>query len=583
MELLESRLVLATFMVANLSDGPVGGPGDLPGCLRQAIHDANASPGADIIDFTDGLSGSILLAEGELAITESVTIDATSLSNGLTIDAQRLSRIFNITATTGDFTLAGLTLRGGQTTANSDHGGAIRSVTSGMLTIGQSTITGNRTTGWNADGGGVYSVGDLALTDSMVSGNSTAGDYAQGGGVLFVRDVTLTGSTVSGNSTAGLRANGGGVYSRTDSVQLTDSTVSGNSTTGSDANGGGIRAYSGTRLNNTIVAGNTVVASSNPDLLEGNGTPTVNDSLIGDNTGTNLAEAPVGMPDSNGNLIGGPINGVIDPLLGPLADNGGPTWTCALDPGSPAVDAGDPTAVSGVHDVPLHDQRGAPYTRVHDGRIDIGAFELQPPPVDGDFNDDGVYDCLDIDALIVKIADATDDPAYDLTGDGLVGLDDRDAWLAEAGEINLGVGKAYLLGDATLDGAVDVSDFNIWNANKFAVLTVIPGWCLGNFNADTVVDVSDFNIWNANKFLSSDAIAPLFVRLAESVPQRMDRSGDSVTVFEPTHQQITDETLRVRRTLSDAQEVRSHRAAPDDTPTGVRVVRMVEEAFAEWG
>ena len=62
-------------------------------------------------------------------------------------------------------------------------------------------------------------------------------------------------------------------------------------------------------------------------------------------------------------------------MLGPLADNGGPTFTHALLPGSPAIDAGDPAAVAGVGNVPLYDQRGFAFSRVAGGRIDIGAFE----------------------------------------------------------------------------------------------------------------------------------------------------------------------------------------------------------------
>jgi hypothetical protein len=61
----------------------------------------------------------------------------------------------------------------------------------------------------------------------------------------------------------------------------------------------------------------------------------------------------------------------VDPLLGPLQDNGGPTLTHALLPGSPAIGAGDKTG----H--PRWDQRGRPYRRVVHGRMDIGAFEVQ--------------------------------------------------------------------------------------------------------------------------------------------------------------------------------------------------------------
>ena len=102
-------------------------------------------------------------------------------------------------------------------------------------------------------------------------------------------------------------------------------------------------------------------------------------SLIGNAQDTSLTEAPVGLPDANGNLIGGPIHGTIDPLLGPLADNGGPTFTHALLAGSPAINAGDLAAVAGVNGVPEFDQRGMPFGRVFNGRIDIGAFEYQEP------------------------------------------------------------------------------------------------------------------------------------------------------------------------------------------------------------
>ena len=122
----------------------------------------------------------------------------------------------------------------------------------------------------------------------------------------------------------------------------------------------------------------------------------------------------------------------------------------------------------------------------------------------GDFNGDSAYDCLDIDALVAEIAASTNSPEFDLTGDGSVDGADLTAWLAEAGAANLASGNPYLPGDANLDGVVDVSDFNTWNANKF---TSVAAWCSGDFSADGVVDVSDFNTWNSNKFTSSDSAA----------------------------------------------------------------------------
>jgi hypothetical protein len=121
--------------------------------------------------------------------------------------------------------------------------------------------------------------------------------------------------------------------------------------------------------------------------------------------------------------------------------------------------------------------------------------------IDGDFNDDGKWDILDLDALIQNIALGPRDPeTYDLTGDGFVDLQDRDAWLAEAGAINLPSGMPYLLADANLDGGVDGLDYAEWNANKF---TTTGLWSKADFNADNFTDGLDFGIWNDHKFMSS--------------------------------------------------------------------------------
>ena len=102
----------------------------------------------------------------------------------------------------------------------------------------------------------------------------------------------------------------------------------------------------------------------------------------------------------------------------------------------------------------------------------------------------------------MDIAAGTNTPLYDLNQDGDVNNLDLNDWLSQAGEVNLGPGKAYLPGDATLSGAVDGSDFGVWNMNKFQN---IAAWCSGDFNASGAVDGSDFGIWNMNKFQSSDS------------------------------------------------------------------------------
>ena len=123
---------------------------------------------------------------------------------------------------------------------------------------------------------------------------------------------------------------------------------------------------------------------------------------------------------------------------------------------------------------------------------------------DPDFNNDGQLNCTDIDVLVAEIAAGTNSRLFDLTGDGLVDIADLDEWRVQGGAANLPSGNPYLPGDANLDGAVDASDFNIWNNHKF---TSVAAWCSGDFNADGFVDAPDFNNWNKNKFSSAASAA----------------------------------------------------------------------------
>ena len=140
-----------------------------------------------------------------------------------------------------------------------------------------------------------------------------------------------------------------------------------------------------------------------------------------------------------------------------------------------------------------------------------------------DFDGDADCDIGDIDAIITGIATGTGDAAFDLTGDGIVDLADRDQWLLDAGILN--IGGAYLPGDANLDGVVDGSDFNRWNANRFAST---GRWSQGDFNADGVTDGSDFNVWNANKFQASDRDSMLTLDLSDDDQAGKDEEAISV-------------------------------------------------------
>jgi hypothetical protein len=252
----------------------------------------------------------------------------------------------------------------------------------GTVEVTNSTLSRNHAGG--GSGGGIYNGegGTVKVTNSTLSDN-TVGGFLRGlfGGGIYNDNgtVEVTNSTLSGNKTTNIGSMGAGIYNKAGTVTLTNSTLSGNianpSTTDPFLNitipvpgsGGGI--WNGGTLNvkNTIIAQNT--AATGPDVfgsfasggynLIGDGTGSTGFTAVGDQVGT--AAAP------------------IDPLLNPLADNGGPTQTRALQPGSPAINGGDPAFVltSGPFiGPPFYDQRGiSPFNRVSGGIIDIGAFE----------------------------------------------------------------------------------------------------------------------------------------------------------------------------------------------------------------
>jgi hypothetical protein len=120
-----------------------------------------------------------------------------------------------------------------------------------------------------------------------------------------------------------------------------------------------------------------------------------------------------------------------------------------------------------------------------------------------DLDGDDDCDIDDIDSLVAEIAIMSDVDEFDLNGDGLVDLVDRDAWLAVAGTVNLPNQAAYLPADFNLDGLVDGQDFIVWNLHRFSDTAL---WSAGDANADGRTDGADFIIWNNHKFMSSDSV-----------------------------------------------------------------------------
>lgn len=330
--------------------------------------------------YSDGLD-----AAADITITDSTisdNVDGWFRGNGLQL-SNTVTNIQNsfindnegqgIYSRFGNLTIEGCTISGN----TGFQGAGVRNVAAD-LTISATTISGNTATG---DGGGVYhGEGNLSITSSTISGN-TAGN--EGGGLrlqtspYMAETMRISNSTISGNTAAW---RGGGLWVRTfsgDSLDLVHSTVTGNTADAAavfSGDGGGLFFFYSTgvdSIDHTIVAGN--IAAGERDDIDGNIQASF--SLIGDNTNATIT-------DNGGNLIGSG-GSPIDPLLAPLADNGGPTMTHRLQIDSPAIDAGDEDAVANMGDVPEFDQRGNPFSRVFDGngdsidRIDIGAVESE--------------------------------------------------------------------------------------------------------------------------------------------------------------------------------------------------------------
>ncbi len=141
---------------------------------------------------------------------------------------------------------------------------------------------------------------------------------------------------------------------------------------------------------------------------------------------------------------------------------------------------------------------------------------------DGDFNDDGLYDLADIDGLVAAISGGTHPVEFDLNGDLLVDLADRDAWLSIAGAANLPGGVPYLLGDANLDGVVDGGDFLLWNDHKFSATAK---WSQADWNADGMTDGLDFLHWNDHKFQGN--APPMYRWQHDDVRHTLPRAGQA--------------------------------------------------------
>ncbi len=286
-------------------------------------------------------------------------------------------------------------------TANGGHGGGIYNL--GSVTLTDCTIQNNHAgegmwsdmyqAGSGGHGGGIYNLGFVALTGCTASGNNAgnggntssggypAGDGGSGGGIYNGGTINLTNCTVYNNKTGygeaadgggdGISGNGGGICNTAGATAaLKHCTVTSNTavwrqlTTDAGYGGGVFNAPSGTvNIENTIISDNIVeTGGTGPDCYG-----TFNS--LGYNLIRDVSTCTVS-GDTTGNITNS------DPLLSALSDNGGPTPTCALNEGSPAIDAGYGNGIG-------RDQRNYPRPQdfpaipnASDG-ADIGAFELK--------------------------------------------------------------------------------------------------------------------------------------------------------------------------------------------------------------
>jgi predicted outer membrane repeat protein len=323
-EELEQRHMLAVITVTNVDDGALGALAGNGISLREAIEAANtdtsvdgstAGSGADIIEFAPGLSGQTINLADRLDITESVNINGLGAAN-LAIDGADTYQIFYITDTVGDATISGLTLSNGEVFG---FGGAIFADNTGLLTVADSVITGCAA----LIGGGIFSYGDVTLTNTIVGGTVALAthNYAvgYGGGIYAHGNITLRNSTVTGNL-AGIR--GGGIAGL-GTVSVLDNSVIGGTAAGAgnkaDDIGGGIYADT-VILQNSRITGNEAVSGDGGGIYA-RGNVTIKYSSVSGNTAGNYG----GGIYSRGNVIveKSTIGGIAASDGNSAVDNGG--------------------------------------------------------------------------------------------------------------------------------------------------------------------------------------------------------------------------------------------------------------------
>ncbi len=332
----------ATFTVGSFVDSSDASPGNgtcATGAgvctLRAAVQEAGSLAGPDTITLPAG-TYQLLSGLGALSITSSVTINGAG-ARTTTVRAANGSRVFSINATS---TLRDLTITGGSLTSTTAlYGGGVR-ITGGDVTLERTTVRGNSVSSSQlAFGGGIgveSTEASVTVIDSTITGNSAYGGSgadnggsAAGGGIYTSGPGIIKRSTVAANTATGgpaLYAQGGGAYiSGNATIEQSTFAANGVATIGDVTGfrqGGNLLIADNSAISGSIFAAGT--ATSGPDCYRQSGSVT--------EPAKNLASSATDC------LGAGSLRGV-DPKLGSLTDNGGPTDTMRPAADSPAIDA----------------------------------------------------------------------------------------------------------------------------------------------------------------------------------------------------------------------------------------------------
>jgi hypothetical protein len=424
LQVLEDRTLLSTYLVDHLADDGVGSgtSGSLRYCITNAVDgDAITFGVTGTINLTGALPGlghnisingpgaNLMTLNGghAFSVWATVAISGLTIANGRGVDdvgywyGHPGGGIFNA----GTLSVSNCVL-----SANvADLGGGIFNY-DGQLTVTNCTLTGNEAFGVGSGGpgvlgGGIYNLATLTISNSTIAGNKGDGGFFGGGvgGIFnYYGQLTVSNSTIYGN-TAGSVSGVGGIYNLDDAtLTVSNSTISGNK--GGYYLGQGIASRGTLNMRNSIVADNRDADRRPAEDLSGYLTSS-GYNLIGDGSDAS------GFVDTD--LVGTGDN-PINPRLGPLQNNGGPTQTMALLAISPALNAGDPAQLG------IPDQRGV----VRKGGVNIGAYQasasafLLTAP-------DTVTSGTAFDVTVTAI-DRFGQPAYGYTGTVTFSTGDRD-------------------------------------------------------------------------------------------------------------------------------------------------------------